>query len=186
KKVYSTCSHEGYEDIDEEFLNKVSDFCRREIVKTKLYAETLERYKKLPVRTRNERAVILSKLYDLGTQVENAWQKVVRAVPHWEGMTYVEYLQLAKPVFSDDVYAKLEQAGSFKGLQPEGYPRTFEEIDAFRGKPEFGQSELDLKISAQLDMLQTVFFIEEGFDDWHIDGEEERMPSLIINEERKA
>ena len=37
------------------------------------------------------------------------------------------------------------------------------------------------EIKKQLDMLETVFYIKEGFDDWHIDGEEKQMPSLIIN-----
>lgn len=183
KVMFSVCSHEGYDTIDEDFKNKVSDFCRREIVKTKLYAETLERYKKLPARTRNERAVIRSKLYDLVAQVENAWEKVIRAVPRWEGMTYEEYLSYAKPVFSADVFEQLERAGSFKGLQPAGYPRTFGEMKAFRNVREFGMSELMRKIEKQLDMLETVFFIGDGFDNWHVDGEEDGMPALIINKE---
>lgn len=185
KVMFSVCSHEGYDTIDEDFKNKVSDFCRREIVKTKLYAETLERYKKLPARTLNERAVIRSKLYDLVAQVENAWGKVIRAVPRWEGLTYEEYLSYAKPVFSPDVFEQLERAGSFKGLQPAGYPRTFGEMKAFRNVREFGRSELMHKIEKQLDMLETVFFIEDGFDNWHMDGEEEGMPSLIINKDEE-
>ncbi len=180
--MYSTCSHEGYENIDEEFKEKVSDFCRREIVKTKLYAETLERYKKLPARTRNERAVIRSKLYDLGTQVDNAWQRVIRFSPRWKGLTYEEYLSLAKPVFSADVYERLKAAGSYKCLHPEGYPRTFDEMPAFLDVPDFVSSELMGKINNQLDMLQTVFFIEEGLDDWRIDGEKEWIPSVILNQ----
>lgn len=181
KCMYSVCSHEGYEDIDAEFEKKVSDFCRREIVQTKLYAETLERYKKLPKRTRNERAVIKSKLQDLTAQVEDAWQKCIRTKPWWE-MSYSEYLRLAKPVFSQDVYEKLEKAGSYKGLHPAGYPRTFDEFPAFQGKPDFGASGLMSEIIKQLDMLETVFYIEEGLKDWHVDGEEAHTPTIIMNE----
>ncbi|MDE6850648.1 MAG: hypothetical protein K2J54_04900 [Clostridia bacterium] len=182
KVMYSTCSHEPYNDIDEEFKQKVSDYCKREIVKTKLYSETLERYKKLPHRTRNERAVIQSKLQDLNAQVESEWEKVIRGVPHWNDLTYKEYLTLAKPVLSSDVYEQLERAGSYKGLHSAGYPRTLNEISVFRGVPEFSSSELLSKINAQIDMLKTVFYIEEGLDDWHIDGEGERTPSIIINQ----
>lgn len=186
KQLFSTCSHEGYKDINDEFVNKVSDFCRKEIVKTELYAETLERYKKLPQRTRNERAIIRSKLYDLNAQVETAWEAVIRGVPEWEELTYEEYLTLSKPVFSADVYEELERAGSFKGLHPAGYPQTFAEMDVFRSKPVFRLSPLMQKINKQLDMLQTVFAIEENFTDWHIDGKDyNRGPSLIINQIKK-
>ncbi|MDE6557962.1 MAG: hypothetical protein K2K39_02535 [Clostridia bacterium] len=182
KVLYSTCSHEGHLDIDDEFRNKVSDFCRNEIVKTKFYSETLERYKKLPERTRNERAIIRSKLYDLNVHVEDAWRAVIRGVPEWEELTYEEYLTLAKPVFSADVYEELEMAGSFKGLHPAGYPRTLKETEKFRGVPQFRLSPLMHKINQQLDMLQTVFAIEEDFNDWHIDGKDYRRgPSIIIN-----
>ncbi|MCI8369172.1 MAG: hypothetical protein HFJ81_06040 [Clostridia bacterium] len=180
KVMYATCSHEGYEHFDEDFKKNAENFCRTQIVNTKLYAETLERYKKLPVRTRNERAVIRGKLYDLSAQVEDAWQKWLRVKPLFK-MSFAEYLRLAKPVLSADIYAKLAKAGSFKGLNPEGFPRTVEELKAFKGVFNFCETELVREIKKQLDMLETVFYIKEGFDDWHIDGEEKQMPSLIIN-----
>ena len=34
-------------------------------------------------------------------------------------------------------------------------------------------------------MLEAVFYIKEGLDDWRIDGEEEPLPTIIINEEIK-
>ena len=184
KMKYAVCSHEGYDDFDEDFKKKVEDFCRKEIVQTQLYAETLERYKKLPGHTRNERAVIRSKLYDLTAQVEDAWEKYVRDKPLWK-MSYHEYLKLAEPVFSAEVYEKLAKAGSYRGLQPDGFPHTFAEARSFKGVEDFGETELMIEIKKQLDMLEAVFCIEEGFDDWHVDGEEEWTPTIIMNEERK-
>ncbi|MCM1546438.1 MAG: hypothetical protein NC033_05315 [Clostridiales bacterium] len=181
KVMYSTCSHEGYNDIDEDFCNKVSDFCRKEIIKTKLYNQMLERYKNLPKLPRNKMAANRSKLYDLNEQVENEWQRVIRGVPRWNDLTYGEYLSLAKPVFSDNVFEKLSAVKSFKELHPAGYPRTLGEIVNFRGKPDFRDSELMRDIERQLDMLDTVFYLEEGIDDWRIEGEQERTPTIIIN-----
>lgn len=151
----------------------------------KRYAEALERYKKLPKRSRGERAVILSKLYDLNSQVEDAWQKWFRAQPSWENLSYEEYLELAKPVFSEDLYEKLAKAGSYKSLKPDGFPQTFGESLKFKGMANFCETELVREINRQLDMLKTVFYIEEGLDDWHIDGEKERTPTIIINQEIK-
>lgn len=37
-------------------------------------------------------------------------------------------------------------------------------------------------IRKQLDMLEAVFCIEEGLDDWHIEGEKERTPTIIMNQ----
>lgn len=185
KVMYSVCSHEGYTDIDDGFVKKVSDFCQGEIVKTKRYAEAFEKYKKLPKRSRGEMAVIRSKLYDLNSQVEDAWGKWFRAKPRWENLLYEEYLELAKPVFSEDLYEKLAKAGSYKGLKPDGFPQTFEESLKFKGTENFCETELVREINRQLDMLETVFYIEEGLDDWHIDGEKERTPTMIMNTERK-
>lgn len=181
KMMYAVCSHEGYDDFDDEFKQKIEDFCRSEIVKTKLYKEALVRYKKLPKRERNDRAQIRSKLYDLTDQVEDAWEKYVRSKPRWE-MSYKEYLRLAKPVFSTDVYEKLEKAGSFTGLFPQGYPHTFAEAIPINNEKDFASTELAKEINKQLDMLDAAFFIEEGLDDWQIEGEKEWTPTIIMND----
>jgi len=43
KVLYTVCSHEGYEDIDEEFSELVSNFCLKEIQKTHVFKTLLKK-----------------------------------------------------------------------------------------------------------------------------------------------
>lgn len=124
----------------------------------------------------------------VGTKCEgliSAITGVRRGESSWENLSYEEYLELAKPVFSEYLYEKLAKAGSYKGLKPDGFPQTFEESLKYKGAANFCETELVREINRQLDMLKTVFYIEEGLDDWHIDGEKERTPTIIINREKE-
>lgn len=180
RKLYSICSHEGYTDIDEDFLQKVGTFCRRELPRTSAWKRTEARYPRPSARSAKRLWGDLDKLDDLNRQVCDAWQRVIRQPPFYR-MTFDEYLAIARDYLSEPIVRKLEQAGGYRELHPDGYARVFREIEAFRGKPEFDQSELWFDICRELAYWKVFLELHRRPCP---PSDEQRFPSVIINEEK--
>lgn len=77
KRLYDTCSHEGYTDIDDDFLNSVSKFCEQALPQTTLWQQIETRYAKISRRSTQRLWEELDKLDDLDRQIDEAWQRVI-------------------------------------------------------------------------------------------------------------
>lgn len=130
KVLYSICSHEGYEEIDKEFEQQVTEFCLKAIKSTPLYQELLTKHLSLTDRNINTVFEDLLVLEDLKAYIEEAWQFVIRMTPR-KPVTYQEYFSLAQKYLSSNLVKTLENANDFKSLHPSGYPKTIDEASRF-------------------------------------------------------
>ncbi len=182
KRLYSVCSHEGYTDIDEDFLQKVGTFCRRELPRTSMWKQLEARYPRLSSRSAKRLWGDLDKLDDLNRQVCDAWQCFIRQPPFYQ-MTFEEYLAVARDYLSGPIVRKLEEAGGYRELHPEGYARVSREIEAFRGRPGFDLSDLWYDIRRELAYWKVFLELHRRPCP---PSDEQRFPSIIINEEKEG
>lgn len=181
RRLYDTCSHEGYTDIDDGFLNSVSRFCEQALPQTALWQQIETRYAQITERSAQRLWEELDRLNDLDRQIDAACQRVIRQPPFYE-MTFSQYNEIARDYFSEEIVRQLVRAGDYRALHPAGYPRVFRESEAFRGKPPFCESALWQRMQRELRFWQAYL---------QLHGrpcppqDEDRAPtiSIIINEE---
>ena len=180
KKLYSTCSHEGYTDIDDRFLKYVSKFCERELPKTPLWKALEERYARISSRPTARLWKELDMLGDLDRQVSEAWQKYIRQQPCYE-MSFETYLRIAHEYLGRDICERLERAGSYRQLHPEGYARLPREFSAFPEQSPFHLSDLWYDIGRELKFWKAFLPLHRRPCP---PDKEVRSPTIIINQKR--
>ena len=181
KRLYDTCSHEGYTDIDDDFLNSVSKFCEQALPQTTLWQQIETRYAKISRRSTQRLWEELDKLDDLDRQIGEAWQRVIRQPPFYE-MTFTQYDKIARDYFSEEIVRQLEKAGGYQSLHPAGYPRVIRESEAFLGKPPFSASMLWHDIQRELHFWR-IYLQLHGRPCPPQDEEQSPTISIIINRE---
>lgn len=185
KCLYSICSHEGYEEIDDEFLSRVSSFCLKEIEHTNLYQRVLDKFSNVLSYPLTQISRDLKILKSLDAYVQEDWQNVIRIAPEIN-CSYPQYLEIAHKYLSDGIVSQFAKFLSFKELYPTGYPRTFEEIMSFKNNPPFQSNELYKQIMEELDMYNVAIFKTFGVGDiFHYGNQEEQSPTIIVNEKIK-
>jgi len=120
KILYSICSHEGYEEIDEEFKNLVSNFCLKEIENTILYKELLNKLNNLKC---NKEEIIknLTILQDLNAYVNKDCDALIYVSPKFE-CSFESFLKLTKKYLSDKFFNLINKFNSYKDMHPTGFP----------------------------------------------------------------
>ena len=181
KRLYDTCSYEGYTDIDDDFLNSVSKFCEQALPQTTLWQQIETRYAKISRRSTQRLWEELDKLDDLDRQIDEAWQRVIRQPPFYE-MTFTQYDKIARDYFSEEIVRQLEKAGGYQSLHPAGYPRVIRESEAFLGKPPFSASMLWHDIQRELHFWR-IYLQLHGRPCPPQDEEQSPTISIIINRE---
>ena len=120
KLLYSICSHEGYEDFDEEFKNLVSDFCLKEIENTTLYKELVNKLNNLKC-DKEEIIKNLTILQDLNAYVSKDCDALIYVSPKFE-CTFECYLKLTKDYLSGKFFNLINIFNSYKAMHPTGFP----------------------------------------------------------------
>ena len=175
KLLYSVCSHEGYESFDEEFKNKVSEFCLKQAVELTLYKELNKKFSKYSSENNQELIKSFKILGDLLGYVEQACRAVIYVAPVYEA-DYEEYVSLAEKFLSEDCIKMLKKYKSFDELHPSGYPKTFDEIEKFANVPRFDCSKIYIEVMEQLDILKVVWY-NHGVDPF---SERKIYPTIVI------
>ena len=178
KLLYSVCSHEGYESFDDEFKQKVSEYCLKRAVELPIYKELnkkFARYSSLNNKELNKSYTILG---DILNYVMQACRAVIYGKPVYE-TRYEEYVSLVEKFLSDDCAEILKNYKNFNELHPAGYPKTFAEWDKFVNVPGFQCSEIYIEIMEQLDILKVVWY-NRGKDPF---SEREQInPTIVISD----
>lgn len=118
KEISSCCTHEGYTEFENEFKKKLDIYCFEKLKNTHTYKRMKQIYFNLKkTYTDNEIRVIHDKLKYLNCYVDKECNAFVRQSSEYDDITWTEYLELAKKVFSKEIYNELEKASSFKQLQ---------------------------------------------------------------------
>lgn len=157
KIVYSICTHEGYEEIDEKFEKQISQFCLKEISKTGIYKKLYDKISYLQLSDINQIDKHFKILRDLDSYVSEAWNCVIYAPPTIDA-TYEDYLQLANKYLTTETNEDLKEFTSFKELFPSGYPTTFEELPLFDSSKTFINSFLYKQIMEEVDIASAVIY----------------------------
>ena len=157
KTMYSICTHEGYEEIDEKFSEQVSQFCLKEISKTGTYKKLYEKISYLQLIDINQMDNHFTILRDLDNYVSEDWNRVIYAPPDIE-TTYKEYLLLVNKYLTNETVEDLKEFSSFKELFPAGYPSSFEEIHKFDYSNVFLKTYLYKQIMEEIDIASAVIY----------------------------
>ena len=157
KTMYSICTHEGYEEIDDEFEKQVSQFCLKEISKTGTYKKLFEKISYLQLSDINQIDKHFAILRDLDSYVSEDWNRVIYAPPAIEA-TYEDYLQLANKYLTNETNEDLKEFTSFKELFPTGYPCTLEEIPLFDSSKTFINSYIYKQIMEEVEIASAVIY----------------------------
>lgn len=165
KKLFSTCSHEGYADIDGEFEKAVSDYCLRKIEDTDIYAKISANYGKTAAASLKNVRADYFKLLDLRALIEDEWKPMIYSPPRCK-LSYKEYVRLAGTYLTEEVTRRLKKFGSFKELYPAGYPHSLEEYADFIGVLPLEATDIYKEIMLQAEILKIVLYKNGvGFDD---------------------
>ena len=176
KLLYSVCSHEGYETFDDEFKNKISEYCLKKAVELPIYNELNEKFKKYSSDNNEELKKAFSILGDILSYVQQSCKAVIYSLPAYE-TDFMGYVALAEKVLSDNCVRTLKKFKNFAGLHPEGCPKTFNEIEKFVGVPGFQCSEIFIEIMEQLEILKVVWY-NHGVDPFF--ETEQINPTIVI------
>lgn len=118
KVIFSCCSHEGYIKFEDELKRKLNIFCLEELKNTNTYKKMKQVYSNLKkFYTDDEITIIHNKLFYLHCYVDKACHAFIRQSSEYDYITWTEYLELAKKVFSKEICMELEKASSFEQLQ---------------------------------------------------------------------
>ena len=178
KLLYSVCSHEGYESFDDEFKQKVSEYCLERAVELPIYKELNKRFAKYSSAENEELNKSYTILGDVLNYVMQSCKAVIYGKPVYE-VRYEEYVALAEKFLSDGCVKILRKYKNFYRLHPAGYPKTFAEVDKFASVPGFQCSEIYIEIMEQLDILKVVWY-NRGIDPF---SEREQInPTIVISD----
>lgn len=179
KFLYSICTHEGYEEFNEEFKNKVTEFCSSEIVKTNLYKELLVKLNKHKP-SKEDIAKIIVILNDLKAYVQEDWQAFIRINPTFK-CNFKDYLYLAKYYLSDSFYNTLKEYSDFKSLHQTGYPTKASEAIKFNFTP-FENSKIYKDLNTEIEIWHVILLNEFGIENILKDLYSQLTPVFTINE----
>ena len=174
--LYSVCSHEGYTSIDDEFKNKVSEYCLKKAVKLPIYRELDEKFKRYSSAKSEELNKSFTILAGVLNYVMQACRAVIYVLPIYE-IKFQDYVSLAEKFLSDGCAKTLKAYKNFDELYPAGYAKTFAEVAKFTNIPGFQCSEIYNKIMEELDILKVVWY-NHGVDPFS--EKKEINPTIII------
>lgn len=116
KLMFSICTHEGYTKKDDDFNKKVSNYIKKELLRTKMFCKMKNTYLNLSKNYTNVEIIeIYQKLRDIEAYVAKDSNANIRMSSEYENITFEEYKILAQKVFSESILSKLN-VSSFKEL----------------------------------------------------------------------
>ena len=181
KIMYSVCSHEGYEHIDNEFENLVSDFCLNKIEKSNIYKEIFKKFENTQY-SEDEIIKNLVILGDLKSYVDKDCDAMIYATPKFD-CNFENYINLAKEFLSDEFYSSLSSSNSFKNLHPTGHPQKFEDFQTINFIP-FEYSEIQNQLDNQINIWNVILLKKFGLINPYEKLPKQHTPSLMIKEEK--
>ena len=162
KTLYSVCSHEGYDHIDETLLLDVTNFALEKLKTTKIYTDLLVKFKSLNCKDFSLLASYQTILYDLANYVAKDWNSIIYQTPNFNDINYKDFVKVANKILLDDILKVFNSCTSFKQLHPSGYATTLKEANNFIGKPNFYNSEIYKLLQEQLLVFNAIYYLEKG------------------------
>lgn len=162
KVLYSICTHEGYEYIDDEFKNLVSNFCLNEIKKTDKYKELLSKIECLNCE-KPELAKSIAILYDLSAYINQDNQAPIYITPKYE-CNFNNYLNLVKQYLSNNLFEQFNKYNSFKEISTTNYPNNLEDLNLIKSFTYTPNESLDIykNLTEDLNVFNTILIEKFG------------------------
>lgn len=123
--IYSVCTHESFDEFDEEFENTLATICKDKLTSSNIYKELLEKNKN---KSKDELSKDIEILEDLCSYINRDINASIYQVPRNKEINYNNYIDTVNKSLSTNTLNNLINITSFKDFTSQDFIFT-KEID---------------------------------------------------------